>query len=83
VERLGVQAFRSGGGAMRAHLLTTVAAAALLAGMPAHAQNATWTGSGGGNWNTNGNWSPATVPTGTATFDNTGLTQSLNISANA
>jgi uncharacterized protein with beta-barrel porin domain len=62
-------------------LLTTTAAVALLAAMPVHAQDATWTGAGGGNWNTNGNWSPATVPTGTATFDNTGLTQSLNISA--
>jgi uncharacterized protein with beta-barrel porin domain len=66
---------------MRAYLLTTTAAVALLAAMPVHAQDATWTGAGGGNWNTNGNWSPATVPTGTATFDNTGLTQSLNISA--
>ena len=68
---------------MRTHSLTTAAAAAFLAAMPAYAQVATWTGSTSGNWNTNGNWSPATVPTSTAIFDNTGLNQSLNISANA
>jgi autotransporter-associated beta strand protein len=79
--RIAHCAFR--GGAMRTHLLTTAAAAALLAAMPAHAQNATWTGSTSGDWNTNGNWSTATVPTGTATFDTTGLNQSLNISASA
>ena len=36
---------------MRAYLLTTTATMALLAAMPAHAQDATWTGSTSGNWN--------------------------------
>ena len=50
----------------------------------AHAQNATWTGAvPGGDWNTNGNWLPASVPTGIATFDNTGLTQAVTVSADA
>ena len=64
-----VQAFRSGGGAMRAHLLTTTAAVALLAALPARAQDATWsTAPGSSNFNTAANWTPATVPTGTAFF---------------
>jgi hypothetical protein len=47
--------------------------AALLAGVSlsavaAHAQNATWNLNGTGNFNTNANWTPATVPTGTAFF---------------
>jgi autotransporter-associated beta strand protein len=64
-----VQAFRSGGGAMRAHLLTTTAAVALLAALPARAQDATWlVNPGSGNFNTAANWTPPTVPTGTAFF---------------
>ena len=40
--------------------------------VPAYAQNATWGANpGSGDWNTSGNWTPATVPTGTATFDTT------------
>jgi autotransporter-associated beta strand protein len=51
---------------------------------PSHAQNATWTGAvPGGDWNTNGNWVPASVPTGTATFDITGATQAVTVSADA
>src|SRR5262249_37585994 len=51
------------------HLLTTAAAVALLAAMPAHAQNATWsTAPGSSDFNTAANWNPATVPTGTAFF---------------
>src|SRR5260221_730386 len=47
--------------------------AALLAGLSlsavaAHAQDATWNQNGTGNFNTNTNWTPATVPTGTAFF---------------
>jgi hypothetical protein len=52
---------------------------------PAHAQNATWIGTTS-DWNTGTNWSsvpPATVPTGTATFDATGITKSLTFSAAA
>ena len=59
----------AGLGAMRAHLLTTAAAAALLGAMPAHAQDATWsTAPGSSDFNTASNWTPATVPTGTAFF---------------
>src|SRR5215510_1620940 len=54
---------------MRAYLLATTAAAALLAAMPAHAQNATWsTAPANSDFNTAANWMPATVPTGTAFF---------------
>jgi len=54
---------------MRAHLLTTTAAVALLAALPARAQDATWsTAPGSSNFNTAANWTPATVPTGTAFF---------------
>jgi autotransporter-associated beta strand protein len=53
------------------HLLTTTAAVALLAAMPAHAQDATWLlNPGSSDYNTAANWTPATVPgsTGTAFF---------------
>src|SRR6266481_1315588 len=67
--RIAHCAFRSGGGAMRAHLLTTTAAVALLAALPARAQDATWSmAPGSSNFNTAANWTPATVPTGTAFF---------------
>src|SRR5262249_30355659 len=57
------------GGATRRHLLATAAAAALLAAIPAHAQDATWsTAPANSDFNTAGNWNPATVPTGTASF---------------
>src|SRR5215472_10377300 len=66
-------------------LAGTALAGALVALAPssAHAQNATWTGSTSGDWNTNANWAPASVPTGTATFDNTSATQLLTVSADA
>jgi hypothetical protein len=62
---------------------TALAGALMLAPSLAQAQNATWTGSTDGNWNTNANWLPASVPTGTATFDATGLTQALTVTADA
>jgi outer membrane autotransporter protein len=51
---------------------------------PAHAQNATWIGQTP-DWNTPTNWTgtPPTVPTGTATFDATGITKSLTMSGGA
>jgi T5SS/PEP-CTERM-associated repeat protein len=58
-------------------------ALAMLAPSSSNAQDATWAGSASGDWNTNGNWVPASVPTGVATFDNTGLTQAVTVSANA
>jgi autotransporter-associated beta strand protein len=61
--------FCTGGGAMRAHLLTTTAAVALLAALPARAQDATWLLNPGSNtFNTATNWNPAVVPTNTAFF---------------
>src|SRR5262245_62107572 len=61
------------GGAMRAHLLTT--AAALLAAMPAHALDATWSMAPvNSDFNTAANWTPATVPTGTAFFGTSTIT---------
>jgi autotransporter-associated beta strand protein len=54
---------------MRAYLLMTTAAVALLAAMPAYAQDATWSQTpSSGDFNTAANWTPATVPTGTAFF---------------
>src|SRR5262245_7924413 len=67
---------------MRAYLLATTAAAALLAAMPACAQDATWSQTpSSGNFNTAGNWNPPTVPTGTAFFGASNVT-SLSFSAN-
>jgi len=54
---------------MRAYLLATTAAAALLAATSAQAQNATWLlNPGSGSFNTATNWNPAVVPTNTAIF---------------
>jgi hypothetical protein len=73
-----------GAHARRALFAGTALAGALAVVAPnvSRAQNATWTGATG-DWNTNGNWSPASVPTGTATFDNTAPTNSLTFSAGA
>lgn len=56
--------WRSRGGLRIAALLAGVSFSAVAA----HAQNATWNLNGTGEFNTNTNWTPATVPTGTATF---------------
>ena len=47
-----------------------------LAAGAAHGQDASWVGSGPApaDWNTAANWSPSTVPTGTATFTSSGTT---------
>jgi autotransporter-associated beta strand protein len=73
---------RQGWSRARSRVATLLAALWAAAG-PARAQDATWTGAASNDWNTNGNWSSASVPSGTATFDNTGLTQSVSISADA
>src|SRR5262249_2682449 len=73
---------RRGASGMRAYLLATTAAAALLAGMPAYAQDATWSQTpSSGDFNTAANWNTATVPTGTASFGRSNVT-SLSFSAN-
>jgi autotransporter-associated beta strand protein len=57
------------------HLVATTAVAALLAATSAHAQDASWQRfPGSGDFNTAGNWNPATVPTGTAFFGNSSIT---------
>jgi autotransporter-associated beta strand protein len=53
----------------------------ITAALPAAAQDATWTGTGS-EWTTGGNWSPASVPSGTATFTNNGAPVSVTISNN-
>ena len=54
---------------MRAHLLATPVAVALLAPMPAQAQDATWLFTPStALYSDPNNWTPATVPTGTAFF---------------
>src|SRR6516165_1535742 len=54
---------------MRAYLLATTAAAALLAATSAQAQDATWLlNPGSRTFNTATNWNPAVVPTNTAFF---------------
>jgi autotransporter-associated beta strand protein len=50
-----------------------------LTGGAAYAQNATWNGSTT-DWNTSTNWTPNTVPSGTATFSATGSTAVDNAS---
>jgi autotransporter-associated beta strand protein len=63
---------------MRAGLL---ASSALIAGaLQAAAQNATWNLNGTGDFNTAGNWTPNTVPTGTAFF---GVANQNNVSFSA
>ena len=54
---------------MSAQVLISAAAIASLAAAPAYAQDATWLlNPGSGNFNSAANWTPATVPTGTAFF---------------
>jgi hypothetical protein len=55
---------------MAASLLTSAVAMAALGTTPAHAQNATWLGANPGDtsFNTPGNWSSGSVPTGIASF---------------
>jgi autotransporter-associated beta strand protein/T5SS/PEP-CTERM-associated repeat protein len=67
----------------RAVLLASVclSAVAILVPNAAHTQDATWAGTTA-NWNTPANWAPVGVPTNTATFSNTGVTN-LTISGPA
>src|SRR5262245_41105509 len=66
---------------MRAYLLATTAATALLAATSAHATDGTWQGPGA-EWTTGTNWSSTpTVPDNTATFTNNGAPTAVTISA--
>jgi len=61
---------------MAASLLTSAMVMAALVTMPAHAQNAIWSTSpaAGNNFNNPSNWTPASVPIGTASFGPTTVT---------
>ena len=74
------------GALRRFNLLAALAAGAWLGVAPAHAQNATWVGGNAGDpheWVENNNWTPATVPTGTATFGAVATTTAVANAAGA
>jgi hypothetical protein len=61
--------------------LAVLLATTALGAAGAHAQDATWVGGNGGDpseWVENNNWTPAAVPSGTATFTNTGVATVAN-----
>src|SRR5450631_294220 len=72
-EQLGRQVLR----ALARHSLAILLSTTALGVASAHAQDATWTGVSG-EWTNSASWTPATVPTGTATFSNTGTTNVAN-----
>jgi autotransporter-associated beta strand protein len=63
---LGVAKRRARRGRMQTLLLAS--SALIAAALPAAAQDATWNLNGTGDYNTGANWTPNTVPTGTASF---------------
>jgi uncharacterized protein with beta-barrel porin domain len=70
-EQLGRQGLR----AVARHSLAVLLASTALGVVSARAQDATWVGNNAGDpneWIENNNWTPATIPTGTATFTNNG-----------
>ena len=71
-----MRAFNHRSGAVRRRLAFLLASSALCAGaLPAIAQDATWLNAPGStDFNTAANWSPATVPTGTAFFGASNVT---------
>lgn len=46
-------------------------------------QNALWTGTTNGDWNTISNWSTGTVPLGTASFDSAAATKAIAFSSSS
>jgi uncharacterized protein with beta-barrel porin domain len=62
------------------HCLAILLASTALGVVSAHAQDATWVGNNAGDpneWDESNNWTPATIPTGTATFTNNGAPTSV------
>src|SRR5665213_870676 len=62
-------------------LVAVLLASTALGVVGAQAQDATWVGGNGGDpneWVENNNWTPTTIPTGTATFTNSGVTTIAN-----
>ena len=56
------------------HSLATLLATSALGVVCGHAADATWTGASSTEWTDGANWTPNTVPDGTATFTDTGNT---------
>src|SRR5271154_3762207 len=72
---------RRGLRAIARHSLAVLLATTALGVVAAHAVDATWVGGNGGDpneWVEPNNWTPATVPSGIATFTNTGVTTVAN-----
>ncbi len=70
-EQLGRRGLRT----VARHSLAVLLASTALGVVAARAQDATWVGNNAGDpneWIENNNWTPATIPTGTATFTNNG-----------
>src|ERR1700760_2205343 len=66
---------RRGLRAVARHSLAMLLASTAIGVVSARAQDATWVGNNAGDpneWVENNNWTPATIPTGTATFTNNG-----------
>ena len=62
-------------GSVARRSLAVLLATTALGVVAARAQNASWVGNNAGDpneWIENNNWTPATIPTGTATFTNNG-----------
>ncbi len=71
---------RRGLRAVTRHCLAILLASTALGVVSARAQDATWVGNNAGDpneWDENNNWTPATIPSGTATFTNNGAPTSV------
>src|SRR5580698_7753389 len=60
--------------------LAVLLAGTCFAALSAQAQDATWAGTTSGEWTLANNWSPSSVPSGTATFTNNNALTSVTIS---
>jgi uncharacterized protein with beta-barrel porin domain len=66
--------------AVTRHSLLILLASTALGAVSAHAQDATWLGGNAGDpneWDESANWTPGTIPSGTATFTNNGAPTSV------
>src|SRR6201996_2735689 len=73
--KLPVQHGRRGLRSIARRSLAVLLASTALGVVSARAQDATWVGNNAGDpneWIENNNWTPATIPSGTATFTNNG-----------
>src|SRR5246127_5621835 len=75
-EQLGRRGLRT----VARHSLAVLLASTAIGVVAARAQDATWVGNNAGDpneWDESNNWTPATIPTGTATFTNNGAPTSV------